>query len=239
MSSLSHPTVTPPCTAFGHVAPRRPRRDPGDAFCPVTSGGYIPCWWGECWCRLFRAEPLPPYGCGCGRWWGVVADRHRAGRPSSQASVPRHEQPGVVHFFRATGFGQSGSLEELYRHHGLDADTLVRDTLDLVEKANQPSCLGSRASTRCACRARKMALTYSTRCISVPRSVVGAVGRAASKTAVLFIGGTVRVTVPMRRPQVPVAGLHSGEGYTSLPLHTRGSARGPRRWPQPCRRYRT
>jgi pyruvate dehydrogenase E1 component len=32
-----------------------------------------------------------------------------------------------------TGFGQSGSLHDVYRHHGLDADTIVRAALDLVE----------------------------------------------------------------------------------------------------------
>lgn len=31
-----------------------------------------------------------------------------------------------------TGFGQSGSLDEVYRHHGLDADSIVRAALDLV-----------------------------------------------------------------------------------------------------------
>ena len=32
----------------------------------------------------------------------------------------------------ATGFGQSGSLEEVYRHHGLDTDSLVEAALDLL-----------------------------------------------------------------------------------------------------------
>lgn len=32
-----------------------------------------------------------------------------------------------------TGFGQSGSLEEVYRYHGIDSDAVVRAALDLVE----------------------------------------------------------------------------------------------------------
>lgn len=32
-----------------------------------------------------------------------------------------------------TRFGQSGSLEDVYRHHGLDADSIVRAALDLAE----------------------------------------------------------------------------------------------------------
>jgi pyruvate dehydrogenase E1 component len=31
-----------------------------------------------------------------------------------------------------TGFGQSGSLEEVYRHHGIDADAIIRAALDVV-----------------------------------------------------------------------------------------------------------
>ncbi|HEX4358060.1 MAG TPA: pyruvate dehydrogenase [Pseudonocardia sp.] len=32
-----------------------------------------------------------------------------------------------------TGFGQSGSLEEVYRYHGIDSDAVVRAALDIVE----------------------------------------------------------------------------------------------------------
>ncbi|HEY1968689.1 MAG TPA: pyruvate dehydrogenase, partial [Pseudonocardia sp.] len=32
-----------------------------------------------------------------------------------------------------TGFGQSGSLDEVYRYHGIDTDSIVRAALDLVE----------------------------------------------------------------------------------------------------------
>lgn len=31
-----------------------------------------------------------------------------------------------------TRFGQSGSLEDIYRHHGLDVDSIVRAALDLT-----------------------------------------------------------------------------------------------------------
>ncbi|MGY2060973.1 pyruvate dehydrogenase, partial [Nocardia gipuzkoensis] len=39
----------------------------------------------------------------------------------------RHSNLGV------TRFGQSGSLEDVYRYHGLDADSIVRACLDVVE----------------------------------------------------------------------------------------------------------
>ena len=32
-----------------------------------------------------------------------------------------------------TRFGQSGDLDSVYRHHGLDADTIVGAALDLVD----------------------------------------------------------------------------------------------------------
>ena len=31
-----------------------------------------------------------------------------------------------------TQFGQSGSIEELYRYHGIDTDSIIRAALDLV-----------------------------------------------------------------------------------------------------------
>ncbi|HEY0935464.1 MAG TPA: pyruvate dehydrogenase, partial [Trebonia sp.] len=31
-----------------------------------------------------------------------------------------------------TGFGQSGSLEDVYRYHGIDADSIVRAALDVT-----------------------------------------------------------------------------------------------------------
>ncbi|MEU5846581.1 transketolase-like TK C-terminal-containing protein [Saccharopolyspora shandongensis] len=34
-----------------------------------------------------------------------------------------------------TNFGQSGSLEDVYRYHGLDADTIVRTALDITDHA--------------------------------------------------------------------------------------------------------
>jgi pyruvate dehydrogenase E1 component len=39
--------------------------------------------------------------------------------------------PGAL--LGVTGFGQSGSLAEVYRHHGIDSDAVVRAALDLVE----------------------------------------------------------------------------------------------------------
>ncbi len=40
---------------------------------------------------------------------------------------------GVPHVtLGVTGFGQSGSLEDLYRYHGIDTDSIVRAALDLV-----------------------------------------------------------------------------------------------------------
>ncbi|WUG76164.1 hypothetical protein OG828_47280 [Streptomyces sp. NBC_00457] len=32
-----------------------------------------------------------------------------------------------------TRFGQSGSLEDVYREHGIDADSIVRAALDLTD----------------------------------------------------------------------------------------------------------
>jgi pyruvate dehydrogenase E1 component len=31
-----------------------------------------------------------------------------------------------------TRFGQSGSIEDVYRHHGIDSDNIIRPALDLV-----------------------------------------------------------------------------------------------------------
>jgi pyruvate dehydrogenase E1 component len=31
-----------------------------------------------------------------------------------------------------TGFGQSGSLEDVYRHHGIDTDAIIRAALDVT-----------------------------------------------------------------------------------------------------------
>jgi pyruvate dehydrogenase E1 component len=44
----------------------------------------------------------------------------------------------TVHQVRSTGlgvtrFGQSGALEDVYRHHGIDTDSIVRAALDLTE----------------------------------------------------------------------------------------------------------
>jgi pyruvate dehydrogenase E1 component len=33
-----------------------------------------------------------------------------------------------------TGFGQSGSLEDVYRHHGLDTGTIIRAALDVTHR---------------------------------------------------------------------------------------------------------
>ena len=32
-----------------------------------------------------------------------------------------------------TGFGQAGSLEDVYRYHGIDTDTIVRAALDRTD----------------------------------------------------------------------------------------------------------
>jgi pyruvate dehydrogenase E1 component len=42
-----------------------------------------------------------------------------------------------IHRVRATHlgvsrFGQSGDLDSVYRHHGLDTDTIIRAALDLI-----------------------------------------------------------------------------------------------------------
>jgi pyruvate dehydrogenase E1 component len=34
-----------------------------------------------------------------------------------------------------TGFGQSGSIEDVYRYHGIDTDSIIRAALDLTNTA--------------------------------------------------------------------------------------------------------
>ena len=32
-----------------------------------------------------------------------------------------------------TAFGQSGTIDDVYRHHGIDTDSIIRPALDLLE----------------------------------------------------------------------------------------------------------
>jgi pyruvate dehydrogenase E1 component len=41
-------------------------------------------------------------------------------------------RPAPIACLGVQGFGQSGGLEELYRHHGLDVDTIVGSAVDLL-----------------------------------------------------------------------------------------------------------
>ena len=58
---------------------------------------------------------------------------HRARRPPAHAGVPRRDQPVRVTAPRRHRFGQSGTLEEVYRYHGIDTDSIVAAALDLID----------------------------------------------------------------------------------------------------------
>ena len=42
------------------------------------------------------------------------------------------DQPGDARHLGVTRFGQSGDLEEVYRYHGIDTDSIVRAALDMT-----------------------------------------------------------------------------------------------------------
>ncbi|QUH02081.1 pyruvate dehydrogenase [Saccharopolyspora erythraea] len=53
------------------------------------------------------------------------------GHPHTLAFLASVNQvPGIA--LGVTGFGQSGSLDDVYRHHGIDTDSIVRAALDLT-----------------------------------------------------------------------------------------------------------
>jgi pyruvate dehydrogenase E1 component len=54
------------------------------------------------------------------------------GHPHTLAFLAGINQVRATHL-GVSAFGQSGDLEQVYRHHGLDADSIVRAGLDLVE----------------------------------------------------------------------------------------------------------
>ena len=54
------------------------------------------------------------------------------GHPHTLAFLAGINQVRAAHLGVST-FGQSGGLEEVYRHHGLDTDTIVRAALDLTD----------------------------------------------------------------------------------------------------------
>ena len=68
-------------------------------------------------CRPGRAAPLV-----------TVLDGH----PHSLAFLAGVNQVRAAHL-GVSAFGQSGGLGEVYRHHGLDTDTIVRAALDLTD----------------------------------------------------------------------------------------------------------
>jgi len=57
----------------------------------------------------------------------TILDGHPLAFLAGAASTP------AVHL-GVTTFGQAGDLDSVYRHHGLDADTIVRATLDTVHR---------------------------------------------------------------------------------------------------------
>jgi pyruvate dehydrogenase E1 component len=57
---------------------------------------------------------------------------HRPGRPPAHAGLPGHHQPRAARRARRGQFGQSGSIEDLYRYNGIDTDSIIRAALDLL-----------------------------------------------------------------------------------------------------------
>ncbi len=53
------------------------------------------------------------------------------GHPHTLAFLAGVNHVAGVHL-GVTRFGQSGSIEDVYRHHGLDADSVVRAALDMA-----------------------------------------------------------------------------------------------------------
>jgi pyruvate dehydrogenase E1 component len=60
--------------------------------------------------------------------WSPCSTGTRTRWPSS----PGVNQVRAAHL-GVSAFGQSGGLGEVYRHHGLDTDTIVRAALDLTD----------------------------------------------------------------------------------------------------------
>ena len=54
------------------------------------------------------------------------------GHPHTLAFLAGVNQVRAAHL-GVSAFGQSGDLGEVYRHHGLDTDTIVRAALDLAD----------------------------------------------------------------------------------------------------------
>ena len=48
-------------------------------------------------------------------------------------SLPRRRAPAPIAGLGVDDFGQSGDVDDLYRHFGIDADTIVGAALDLVD----------------------------------------------------------------------------------------------------------
>jgi pyruvate dehydrogenase E1 component len=49
-------------------------------------------------------------------------------------NLPDHHQQGARHHPGVTRFGQSGSVRDVYRSHGIDTDSIVRAGLDLANR---------------------------------------------------------------------------------------------------------
>lgn len=65
----------------------------------------------------------------------MAAARSRSASCSSRQRMLTRATAALARFLLVTlqpSFGQSGSLEDVYRHHGLDTDSIVRAALDLV-----------------------------------------------------------------------------------------------------------
>jgi pyruvate dehydrogenase E1 component len=60
------------------------------------------------------------------------AAAHRPRWTSAHAGLLGRDQPGASTHLGVTAFGQSGDLDDVYRHHQLDTDSIIAAGLDLL-----------------------------------------------------------------------------------------------------------
>jgi hypothetical protein len=63
-----------------------------------------------------RNRAIAPYG---------LRHRHRDGRPSGDLGLARRRARPSPRSTRRQHFGQTGSIGDLYRHHGIDANAII------------------------------------------------------------------------------------------------------------------
>ena len=63
----------------------------------------------------------------------AIADRHRVRRAPAHAVVPGWGQRHPIANLGVDDFGQVGDIDDLYRHFGIDTDTIIGAAWDLIE----------------------------------------------------------------------------------------------------------